>query len=61
MLNEVSIALRGREASTYRAQVKEYSIQLEGKEKSLDAVENLRIKSSVSGHKFCSKILVRLD
>ncbi len=55
VLNEVSIALRGREASTYRAQVKEYSIQLEGKEKSLDAVENLRIKSSVSGHKFLLK------
>lgn len=55
VLNEISIALRGREASTYRSQGKEYSIRLEGTDKSLQSVENLMIKSSLSGNKHLLK------
>ena len=55
VLNEVSIALRGREASTYRSEGKEYDIRLRSSGKQLSDIENLMIKSSISGHKYLLK------
>ncbi|PKM66839.1 MAG: hypothetical protein CVU95_09560 [Firmicutes bacterium HGW-Firmicutes-2] len=55
VLNEVSIALRGREASTYRSEGKEYDIRLKSSGKQLSDIENLMIKSSISGHKYLLK------
>ena len=55
VLNEISIALSGRVASTYRSEGKEYDIRLEGARKTLNAVENLMIKSSLSNNKYLLK------
>ena len=57
VLNEVSIALRGREASTYRSGGKEYDIRLRSSGKQLKDIENLMIKSSLSGNKYLLKDL----
>lgn len=51
VLNEVSIALRGREVSIYRKNGREYPIILGSDIKSLEKLSNLMIKSSVTGNK----------
>ncbi len=57
VLNEVSIALRGRTAGTFRKDGSEYDILLEGDLETSDDVENLMIKSSLSGNKHLLKDL----
>lgn len=55
VLNEVSIALRGRQASTYRQDGNEYDIVLEGNEKTLEGISNLMIKSRAAQQKYVLK------
>lgn len=55
VLNEVSIALRGRQASTYRADGNEYDIILKGDKDNITAIENLQVKSSITGNKYLLK------
>ncbi|MBF4691580.1 efflux RND transporter permease subunit [Fusibacter ferrireducens] len=54
-LNEVSIALRGREASIYRSEGVESDIIVKSNLDSIEALENLAIKSSVTDHKILLK------
>ena len=54
-LNEVSIALRGREASIYRSEGAESNIIVKSNLNDIEALENLAIKSSVTDHKILLK------
>lgn len=57
VLNEVSIALRGRDVSVYRNQGEEYTILLQSDMTSTDDIENLMIKSTATGSKHLLKDL----
>jgi len=57
VLNEVSIALRGRDIGTYRNQGEEYSINLDSDTESIQDIENLMIKASSTGNKHLLKDL----
>ena len=50
--NEISIALIGRNISTYRQNGKEYSVILEGDIDSKEKLENFKVKSSILGNKY---------
>ena len=52
VLNEISIALSGREVSTLRMEGQEYPIYVEGETKALAGMTNLMVKSSYSGDKY---------
>jgi len=54
-LNEISIALRGRNASTYRIDGDEYNIVVKSDIDDIEALENLAIKSSITGNKILVK------
>jgi len=53
--NEVSLALRGRSTSVLRTEGKEYNIQVKSNIEKKDDLENLLIKSSMSGNKVLLK------
>lgn len=55
VLNEVSIALRGREASIFRHNGEEYDILLTSNVETAEEIENLMIKSSATGNKHLLK------
>lgn len=55
VLNEVSIALRGRDASVYRKQGEEYNINVTSDIKTTEEIGNLMIKSSATGNKHMVK------
>jgi multidrug efflux pump len=57
VLNEVSIALRGRAVSVYRNQGEEYTLSLKSDLRSTQEIGNLRIKSSATGNKHLLKDL----
>ncbi len=57
VLNEVSIALRGRDISVYRKQGEEYTINLTSDTRSIESIEKLMIKSSATGNKHLLKDL----
>lgn len=61
VLNEVSIALRGRQASTYRADGHEYDIIIEGDNGTIDSINNLMVKSSITGNKYLLKDIGQLE
>jgi len=52
VLNEVSIALRGRDVSVFRKQGEEYTINLTSDVKSIVQIDNLMVKSSATGNKY---------
>ena len=55
VLNEVSIALRGRSSGVYRKQGEEYNINLVGDLVSAEDVENLMVKATATGNKHLLK------
>ncbi len=57
VLNEVSIALSGRDVSVFRQNGNEYDIRLSSDAKSIEALENLMIKSSATNQKHLLKDL----
>jgi len=57
VLNEVSIALRGRKVSVFRQSGQEYDIQLQGDVDSIQSIEQLMIKSTATGNKYLLKDL----
>jgi len=61
VLNEVSIALRGRAISVYRNQGEEYTITLKSDITSTESINNLMIKSSATGNKHLLKDLGTLQ
>jgi multidrug efflux pump subunit AcrB len=58
---EVSIALRGRRASVFREEGEEYDILVKGNIGSKEDLENLYIKSSVTGRKVLLKEIARIN
>lgn len=50
--NELSIAMQGRDVSTYRSGNKEYSVVLDADIDSKEEIQNLKVKSSVTGKKY---------
>ncbi len=61
VLNEVSIALRGRKASTFRRRGKEYDIILQGDKATVEGIENTMIKSSITNNKNLLRDIGRLE
>jgi len=61
VLNEVSIALRGREVSVYRKQGEEFAISLGSDISTTEAIGNLMIKSSATGKKHLLKDLGSIE
>ena len=60
MQNEVSIALRGRQASMFRKNGNEYGIVVKGNINSKEQLENLLIKSSITGKKVLLKEIAKV-
>jgi multidrug efflux pump subunit AcrB len=58
---EVSIALRGKKASVFRKEGEEYDILVKGSIGSKEDLENLYIKSSVTGRKVILKEIAWID
>ncbi len=55
ILNEVSIALMGRDASVFKENGREYNIKVDSTAKSLEELENMSVKSSITGRKYLLK------
>lgn len=61
VLNEVSIALRGRDISVFRKQGEEYTISLTSDIRTTDEIGNLMIKSLATGNKHLLKDLGSIE
>jgi len=59
--NEISLALRGRSTSVLRNKGKEYNIQVESNIEKIKDLENLLIKSSLTGNKVLLKNVATLQ
>ncbi|RKD33927.1 efflux RND transporter permease subunit [Thermohalobacter berrensis] len=59
--NEINIALMGREASVLRQEGKEYDIVIKGNINSINDLENLAIKSSITGNKVFLKQIADIN
>jgi len=60
MQNEVNIALSGRQASVYKKGGNDYDIVVKGNIESVEDLENIAIKSSVTGNKVLLKDIAQI-
>lgn len=61
VLNEVSIALRGREVTTFRKNGEEYAVTLTSDSNRANSIENLMVKSTATGNKHLLKDIGELS
>ncbi len=61
VLNEVSIALRGRDVSVFKKNGEEYNINLTSDAKSVESITNLMIQSRATGNKHLLKDIGQIE